>query len=371
MSSPAINTVIKMMESLPKEEQDGIVEHLREYIQDLQDEHKCHKKYREIVKRVLEKRAYYYIYPNEDYCIRCQLIISYDRNHYFLVIVGNDDIRRFFHCIFHIEIKNNQIYILHEDINESISKAELYKELDKAHIAKDRLIPLKDYRNYEEYAPHNCSYYVPKILEQNSITSEQVYNLYPESFIYKDQSQKINLKPDVNSKQLTEIFKTISQYRFTQIYNLLGADIAIHQNTSLYLLKKLFPDFPLEVLKNSILEENKILLEEIYRENFVTFHEKDLELPDYFVKWAIKHQKEDLRIVIAKNTKISKIWQTKLLEDNSCAVIQALYRNASLPPKVTEKLKDKQSELEKSCSYKNNYGCSIGFCLLAADEIPF
>ena len=40
MSSPAINTVIKMMESLPRDKQDKIVEHLREYIQDLQDEQK-------------------------------------------------------------------------------------------------------------------------------------------------------------------------------------------------------------------------------------------------------------------------------------------------------------------------------------------
>ena len=111
MSSPAINTVIKMMESLSEEEQDGVMEHLREYIQDLQDEYKCHEKYREIVKRVLEKYAYYYMYSDEDNCIQCQLIISYDRNHYFLATVGNDGIRRFFHCIFHLEIKNNRIYI--------------------------------------------------------------------------------------------------------------------------------------------------------------------------------------------------------------------------------------------------------------------
>ena len=38
MSSPAINTVIKMMESLSEDKQNEIVEHLREYIQDLQDE---------------------------------------------------------------------------------------------------------------------------------------------------------------------------------------------------------------------------------------------------------------------------------------------------------------------------------------------
>lgn len=38
MSSPAIDTVIKMMESLSEDKQNQLVEHLREYIQDLQDE---------------------------------------------------------------------------------------------------------------------------------------------------------------------------------------------------------------------------------------------------------------------------------------------------------------------------------------------
>ncbi|WP_414754883.1 hypothetical protein [Anabaena sp. CCY 9910] len=38
MSSTAITTVIKMMESLPVEIQAQVAEHLREYISDLQDE---------------------------------------------------------------------------------------------------------------------------------------------------------------------------------------------------------------------------------------------------------------------------------------------------------------------------------------------
>ena len=45
MSSPAINTVIKMMESLSEDKQDKIVEHLREYIQDLQDEQKWNESF--------------------------------------------------------------------------------------------------------------------------------------------------------------------------------------------------------------------------------------------------------------------------------------------------------------------------------------
>jgi hypothetical protein len=38
MSSSAINTVVKMMESLPEDVQNRIAEHLQEYIQDLHDE---------------------------------------------------------------------------------------------------------------------------------------------------------------------------------------------------------------------------------------------------------------------------------------------------------------------------------------------
>lgn len=38
MTSTAIATVTKMMESLPETVQDQVVEHLREYLTDLQDE---------------------------------------------------------------------------------------------------------------------------------------------------------------------------------------------------------------------------------------------------------------------------------------------------------------------------------------------
>ncbi len=38
MTSAAITTITKMLESLPEEAQERVVEHLREYIQDLQDD---------------------------------------------------------------------------------------------------------------------------------------------------------------------------------------------------------------------------------------------------------------------------------------------------------------------------------------------
>lgn len=38
MSSPAITTMVKMLESLPETLQGQVVQHLREYLEDLQDE---------------------------------------------------------------------------------------------------------------------------------------------------------------------------------------------------------------------------------------------------------------------------------------------------------------------------------------------
>lgn len=46
MSSPEITTVIKMMESLPEDVQDRVVEHLREYLEDLQDELKWNNSFK-------------------------------------------------------------------------------------------------------------------------------------------------------------------------------------------------------------------------------------------------------------------------------------------------------------------------------------
>lgn len=41
MSSPAITTIVKMVESLPDELQEQVAEHIREYIADLEEERRC------------------------------------------------------------------------------------------------------------------------------------------------------------------------------------------------------------------------------------------------------------------------------------------------------------------------------------------
>ena len=46
MSSPSIATVVKMIESLPENAQNRVLEHLREYIQDLEEELKWEKSFK-------------------------------------------------------------------------------------------------------------------------------------------------------------------------------------------------------------------------------------------------------------------------------------------------------------------------------------
>jgi len=46
MSSEAITTIVKMIESLPKETQDQVVDHLQEYIDELQDEMKWEQSFK-------------------------------------------------------------------------------------------------------------------------------------------------------------------------------------------------------------------------------------------------------------------------------------------------------------------------------------
>jgi len=46
MSSSAIATVIKMLESLPEETQERVVDHLREYLSDLLDEEEWNARFK-------------------------------------------------------------------------------------------------------------------------------------------------------------------------------------------------------------------------------------------------------------------------------------------------------------------------------------
>ena len=53
MSSTAISTVIRMIESLPETAQDQVVDHLREYLADLQDEIEWDKQFKKTQKQLV------------------------------------------------------------------------------------------------------------------------------------------------------------------------------------------------------------------------------------------------------------------------------------------------------------------------------
>lgn len=53
MPSPAITTVIAMMESLPENLQEQVAEHLREYIADLEDEKKWDKSFKKTQQQLI------------------------------------------------------------------------------------------------------------------------------------------------------------------------------------------------------------------------------------------------------------------------------------------------------------------------------
>ncbi len=52
MSSNSIATLVKMMESLPQPMQDQVIEHLREYLLDLQDELEWDRRFKKTQKQL-------------------------------------------------------------------------------------------------------------------------------------------------------------------------------------------------------------------------------------------------------------------------------------------------------------------------------
>lgn len=54
MSSPAIATVLTMMESLPEEAQNKVAEHLREYIQELYEEIKWDESFKKTQTKLVD-----------------------------------------------------------------------------------------------------------------------------------------------------------------------------------------------------------------------------------------------------------------------------------------------------------------------------
>ncbi len=103
--------------------------------------------------------------------------------------------------------------------------------------------------------------------------------------------------------------------------------IAQHSNTPPDLLKKLFRYFPIQVLTNSSLDllllEQPNFLKQLYDSFPDIFERKNIEIPDFFIEWAV-NQQEDIRACVGRSHKIPAQFLEKLVNDDDCKTIANL-----------------------------------------------
>ena len=296
------------------------------------------KKYRLIIKKILEK---YNFYLNTYSYLNSKLIISEDENVYLIVVYG---------------LNNNQKihdYIVHIDLNRTKNIVEVFRN-DIAVKLKlhDAGIPWKQFGNY---------YYKPQIIIDSVISFEKVYNLHRSIFTSESNHQKLIIKPDASTAELTEL----SIVEHTEI----SRAIAMHPNTSLNLLIKLFRNFAAEVFAHStfdsLLSTQPNLWEKLYQVYPGVFHQKDLKIPDIFIEWAINHKEESVRANIASTHDIPAYYLSKLADDESCIVIAYLIARTCYPsfdPKthfsssLMDKVFNRYQDFINNCPNKDS-GC--------------
>ena len=67
--------------------------------------------------------------------IECQLIFDTEHDHYQLLDIGWDDLKRIYNCFIHIDIKDGRIWI-----QRNMTEADLAQELVDMDIPKDDII---------------------------------------------------------------------------------------------------------------------------------------------------------------------------------------------------------------------------------------
>lgn len=71
--------------------------------------------------------------PNEE--IECQLVFDTEHDHYQLLDVGWEDLKRIYHCFIHIDIKDGKIWI-----QRNMTEADLAEELIEMGVAREDII---------------------------------------------------------------------------------------------------------------------------------------------------------------------------------------------------------------------------------------
>ncbi len=168
------------------------------------------------------------------------------------------------------------------------------------------------------------------------------------------------IKSDATSAELIKLAETGNQD--------ICKAIAQHPNTSPDLLKKLFCNFPVQVLTNPILDllllENPNLFEELC-DNCCVFCKDGL--PSFFIEWALNQKKTSIRVSLAASSKTPKHILEKLADDENVVVIDTLYYNylnknfSSRTRNKIEKRRLKLKNTAKQEDYNYHCWCSIPF----------
>ena len=224
--------------------------------------------YSPIIEKVLtEHLAIPYTYDRLNY----QVIITKNRLNYLIMLQGlhskgKYNTHRIYNCVAHLEIQGEKIVIYRDKIKYGIvgSLVDLGIPQDKIELfLSEKQLPTEYVLNFKT-----------------------IYNRHQKSFTSESTWEKIIINPDATSTELTKI--AAIEHR-----NIAKA-IAKHPNTPPDLLVKLFSKFPIEVLTNPslnlLLLENPKFLEELYNGFTNIFIQDNIEIPNFFIEWAVNHE---------------------------------------------------------------------------------
>lgn len=104
--------------------------------------------YRQIVERILTEYAQVpYAYGD----VERQTVFDRDGDHYLVMLVGRDGLRRVHGCLIHVDIAHDKIYIQRDGTEEGIANALLKAGIPKQQIVLAFRSP--EMRQYTDFAP--------------------------------------------------------------------------------------------------------------------------------------------------------------------------------------------------------------------------
>ena len=92
------------------------------------------KQYRQAICQVLKTHASFEE-SSSNYEIECQLIFDTEHDHYQLLDIGWDDLKRVYNCFIHFDIKEGKIWI-----QRNMTEADLAQELVALGVAKEDIV---------------------------------------------------------------------------------------------------------------------------------------------------------------------------------------------------------------------------------------